>query len=159
MIEIDKGSLFAGRYIVTNTKATDQSVKMKIIMPESMRGLFYAIMIGPDAYAGGSTAVSLWLYDKDDNQITKLAGNNIDDQRLSLVQAVRDSSGSTISSVGAPVMPYPLGWPDYLQIGTGTIAQNETLTVALRAIVYDVLPIVTAPISDTTITTSYTEII
>lgn len=158
MIDIDKGSIFAGRFVGTNDKATAQTVILKMEMPEGSRMLIYFLIIGPDAYAG-TQSCEVHLMDEDDNELQPLLKNTLNDQRIQLISEIRESTGSLIDGVGSPIMPFPLSSSDYLKIEGKGLEQNETITVTIRAIIYSGMPNVTAPTADTSLTTDYRKVI
>lgn len=117
-----------------------------------------SITIGPDDYSGAEI-VQVDLQDVDDNNIGRLANITQDNQVLSL-PALGESPAA--NNEMAMIQGFTLSGTDKIFIQTGALAQNETLTVAIRARLRGgTKPTVTWSSSGTlgTVTIDYNEVI
>lgn len=117
-----------------------------------------SIHIGPDDYSTGEI-VQVDKLDKDDNNIQRLANVTLDNQTLSLPSLGKEPGANNEAAMREKST---LSGTDKIRMTTGALAQNETLTVAIRARLRGgTKPIVTWSASGTlgTVTISQNEVI
>ena len=146
--------LWAYRAVFTQTNAGGGSIRVNIIVNERMVLLFG--QLGPDNYAADRVLKASVRDDIGGNSVAILVkGAQIDNETL-----VFPSSGE-----GAAVGPnvanefdkrVVLGKGDVMQIEAASLIQNETFTIAIRALIRSWPPTITIAGSGGTVTTTTT---
>ncbi len=154
VVETMRGGItWAYRASAPDTNAGGGAISLKVTVPLGSEMELDMLSVGPDDYTGAET-IQADILDEDDNAIFRLLNTTLDNQRMTW--PALGEAGSA-SNDGASRGKLTISGGDYVFVQTGALAQNETLTVAIRARIRGTKPTVLWAASGTlgTITTDY----
>lgn len=154
---LEGGAIWAYRAVATENNAGGGTLTLDIEPTVGYLLLPKIIMVGRDNY-GAARTISGYVYDKDGNDIYRFFSQGLDNQAI-----VVPTSGDLIAANndGALHSPIRIQGPDLLKFQAGAVAQTETFTLAIRALIFGRKPTVTWSSSGTlgTVTTTYNEVL
>lgn len=159
MFDTQKWFIWQYEATITNTKDAGQNVSILITPGTGNKLILLFGQTGPDDYGAGRTFIYTIHEGDNDAQIAQLCEGTLtnDNVRINfpyLTDSAPDSSDTPISNSMCII-----AGTDYIRIFAGSLADNEVVTLVVRALVLNKPTVTTNPTAEVTHTEVYSRLI